>query len=71
MNWKQNDAILFNLFYNEIENYKSITAFIPFYKSGAYFRAVLTLKVMTSEVVLTIEMVLTFERSYIRARTVY
>ena len=43
---------------------------MAFPESGAYFRAVLTLKVMSSEVVLTIELVLTFERSYNRARTV-
>ena len=44
--------------------------FLNFSESGAYNRAVLTLKVMGFEVVLTIELVLTIARSYNRARTV-
>ena len=42
-----------------------------FPESDAYFRAVLTLKDMRSEVMLTIVVVLTFERSYNQARTVH
>ena len=42
-----------------------------FAESGAYNQAVLTLKVMGFEVVLTIELVLTIARSYNRARTVF
>ena len=48
---------------------KYFRGFKSFSESGAYNRG-LTLKVMISEVVLTIGVVLTFERAYYRARTV-
>ena len=67
---EQNNTICFKSYGNERGNHEIVRVIVLFSESGAYNRAVLTLKVMSSEVVLTIELVLTIKRSYNRARTV-
>ena len=70
MNLKQDKVNSTDFFGIEKGNHEFEGVLLNFSESGAYNRAVLTLKVMGFEVVLTIELVLTIARSYNRARTV-
>ena len=70
MNLKQDKVDSCDFFGMDKGNYEFERVFLNFSESGAYNRAVLTLKVMGFEVVLTIEVMLTIERSYNRVRTV-